>query len=101
MIALQQNETKFSETAQYLKAIAHPARIKILSMLKGSAEGKMTVTAIQEKLGVSQPETSRHLLIMRGKGIVRCSKTGPHVFYFLNTQNTFIAQIVDCLTSVN
>jgi DNA-binding transcriptional ArsR family regulator len=69
-----------------LKAMAHPDRISILSLL-GSKENKLSVTQICNNLNFSQPEASRHLSILRGKGILLFERIGVNMFYSINKGN--------------
>ena len=64
--------------ADFFKALAHPARIKILELLRG---GELSVTELQEKLGIDSSSVSQNLAILRQKRIVSSRKAGTTVFY--------------------
>ncbi|MEY4616841.1 MAG: HTH-type transcriptional repressor SmtB [Pseudomonadota bacterium] len=69
-----------AELAKLLSIISHPDRILIIEELN---QGELDVTAIQERLKISQSTTSRHLAIMKAQNIVAERKEGRRVFYHL------------------
>lgn len=81
-----------------LKALAHPDRIDILLLLARRKDESWCVSDIHKRLGFSQPETSRHLSIMKDKDVVSNEKFGTNVYYSVNFNNPVIASLVDCLT---
>jgi ArsR family transcriptional regulator len=64
--------------AEYLKAMAHPTRIRILELL--DQEGRC-VTNIGEKLDLKQSNISQHLGILRSRGILSLRREGGHSIY--------------------
>jgi len=64
--------------AEYLKALAHPTRIKILELL--DQEGRC-VSNIGEKLDLKQSNISQHLGILRSRGILSLRREGGHSIY--------------------
>jgi ArsR family transcriptional regulator len=66
--------------AEICRTLAHPARIAILHVL---AEGPVEVTRIATELGVSQPNASQHLAVMRQAGLVEPVREGREVRYRL------------------
>ncbi len=64
--------------AEYLKALAHPTRIKIMELLE--KEGRC-VTDIGEKLSLKQSNISQHLGILRSRGILFLRREGGHSVY--------------------
>ena len=64
--------------AQRFRVLAEPMRIKLLDHLR---EGGATVTELQEALGASQQNVSKHLGILHGAGMVNRSKDGNHARY--------------------
>jgi len=65
-------------TAEYLKALAHPTRLRIMELLE--KEGRC-VTNIGEKLGLKQSNISQHLGILRSRGILNLRREGGHSVY--------------------
>ena len=64
--------------AQRFRVLAEPMRIKLLDHLR---EGGATVTELQEALGASQQNVSKHLGILHGAGMVNRTKDGNHTRY--------------------
>ena len=66
--------------AQFFRALAHPARIRILEIL---VRGPRTVQELQEELALDQPIVSQQLAVLRHQGIVSPQKDGLSVQYAL------------------
>lgn len=73
--------------SESLKAMAHPDRISILTLLGQKKEIKFSVTQICDKLKLNQPEVSRHLSILKNKEILLFERAGSHIYYSLNKNN--------------
>lgn len=67
--------------AEVLKTLAHPRRLEILHRL---AEGPVEVGRLAEELGLSQPNVSQHLAVLRSAGVVDAERTGREVRYRLS-----------------
>jgi DNA-binding transcriptional ArsR family regulator len=67
--------------AEVLKTLAHPRRLEILHRL---AEGPVEVGRLAGDLGLSQPNVSQHLAVLRGAGVVDAERTGREVRYRLS-----------------
>ena len=70
----------YEETADLLKALAHPARLAIVVLLN---DGEWPVCAIQRWLGCRQPYVSQQLGILQRAGLVECRKEGLSAYYRL------------------
>ena len=70
------------ELAAFAKALAHPARIRILQHLAG--RGEVPCMNIVEALPLSQPASSRHINELRRAGLLKSRIRGSHVFFRLN-----------------
>ncbi len=69
------------ELARRLKALADPARLRLLSMLL-AAEGCEACTCdLTGPLGLSQPTVSHHLKVLYEAGLVDREKRGTWVWY--------------------
>ena len=66
--------------ADVLKTLASPRRLEIIHRL---AEGPRDVTRLADELGISQPNASQHLAVMRTAGIVEAERNGREVIYRL------------------
>ena len=64
--------------ARLFRALGHEIRIRILEELRN---GECSVGELQELVGVSGPNVSQHLAILRGEGIVASRRDGTSVFY--------------------
>lgn len=62
--------------ARVLKAIADPARLRIVSLLAAHEGGEACVCDLTEPLGLSQPTVSHHLKTLVEAGLVRREKRG-------------------------
>src|SRR5215471_6780642 len=67
--------------AEFFRALAHPARIRLLEVL--SSAGEQSVQALQAKLNLDQPIVSQQLAKLRASGIVVSRKEGTSVQYAL------------------
>jgi len=66
--------------ADVLRTLAHPRRLEILHRL---ADGPIEVGRLAEALGLSQPNVSQHLAILKSAGVVDAERSGREVRYRL------------------
>lgn len=66
-----------------LKALADPARLRLLSMIAAHDGGEACVCDLTEPLGLSQPTVSHHLKILTDAGYLTRSKRGTWAYYRL------------------
>jgi ArsR family transcriptional regulator len=64
--------------AELFKALAHPARIRILEHLR---TGEKTVSELQALLEIESSTVSQQLAILRSRSIVQGRKQGTSVYY--------------------
>lgn len=67
--------------AARLKALADPARLRIVSLLAAADEGEVCVCDLTEPLGLSQPTVSHHLKVLHEAGLVTRQKRSTWVYY--------------------
>jgi ArsR family transcriptional regulator len=67
--------------AGVLKAVADPARLRLLSIIASHPDGEICVCDLTEPLGLSQPTVSHHLKVMAGAGLVEREKRGVWAYY--------------------
>ncbi len=67
--------------AEFFRAMAHPARIRILEVL--AEKGEQSVQALQNRLSVDQPVVSQQLAKLRAHSVVSSRKEGTTVIYAL------------------
>ncbi len=76
-----QTDASIQRTAELLRIIAEPNRLKILCVLK---EGKQCVCNIQKNIRLPQNLTSHHLKVLKNAGLVKSQKQGLKIIYSLN-----------------
>lgn len=69
--------------AELFKALAHPARIRLLELLR---DGEKSVTALQLALGIEGSTVSQQLAILRMKNLVDTRKSGNNIYYRIRDQ---------------
>ncbi len=68
------------KVANVLKAIGHPIRLQIIEALENREHA---VNALVELLEVQQAVISRHLAIMKYKGVLACRRDKTRVSYLI------------------
>lgn len=81
--------------ANVCSGLADPNRILLLYTL---ADNPLNVSELAESVGLSQPTVSRHLKILRERGMVTAQREGQSVYY--NVADARIIQALDLLRSV-
>jgi ArsR family transcriptional regulator len=64
--------------AELFKALAHPARIRILEVL---SDGERSVGDLQPLVGIELSHLSQQLAVLRRTGLVASRKSGSSVIY--------------------
>jgi ArsR family transcriptional regulator len=72
-----------ADLARLLKALADPARLRLVSMVAAHEGGEACVCDLTEPLGLTQPTVSHHLRILVDAGIFRRDKRGVWAYYSL------------------
>ncbi len=67
--------------ARALKALADPARLRIVSMIAAHEDGEACVCDLTDPLGLSQPTVSHHLKVLSAAGFLTRSKRGTWAYY--------------------
>ena len=75
------SEDEAARLAAVLKAVADPARLRLLSLIASHPDGEVCVCDLTAPLGLSQPTVSHHLKVMAGVGLVEREKRGVWVYY--------------------
>jgi ArsR family transcriptional regulator len=71
--------------AEFFRALGHPARIRLLQLLR---EGEMTVGALQAALELDSSSTSQQLALLRKQGLVESRREGANVYYRVKDRRT-------------
>ena len=72
--------------AQRFRVLGEPMRIKLLDRLR---DGDATVGQLQEALGASQQNVSKHLGILHAAGMVSRTKQGNQTRYSISDPSVF------------
>jgi len=78
--------------ADFCAALSDPTRIFILYAL---SEKSLNVTELTNELNIPQPTTSRHLKVLRERGLVDTERQGTVIIYHLTDHR--IVQALDLL----
>ncbi len=81
--------------ASVCKGLADPKRLLIIDTLR---DGPMSVSEICEALDLSQSNVSRHLAILREKGLVASRREGQFVYYSVTSMK--LIEAMDLLRDV-
>lgn len=83
--------------AEFFKTLGHPARIRILELLR---HGELTVGEMLADVGLEQSHLSQQLAVLRRANVVRSRKIGtrvlytvvdPRIFHLLETAKAIIS----------
>jgi DNA-binding transcriptional ArsR family regulator len=81
-ITIQNSSVKCMDREVYVlqsricKAFANPIRLELLDVL---AERERYASELQERLGISNPNLSQHLAVLRAAGVVRTRREGKQL----------------------
>ncbi|MCA9911401.1 MAG: helix-turn-helix transcriptional regulator [Anaerolineae bacterium] len=71
---------QYQPLADKFKALAHPARLQIVDLLRG---GELCVCHIEAALGKRQAYVSQQLMALREAGVVESRRDGLQVYYWI------------------
>ena len=69
------------ELARVLKALADPARLRLLSLIQAQPDSEACVCHLTAPLGLAQPTVSHHLRVLLDAGLVEREQRGSWAFY--------------------
>jgi ArsR family transcriptional regulator len=78
--------------AGIFQVLGHPTRIHIAECLR---DGEMSVSALQQQVGVEPANLSQHLAILRGKGLVDTRREANQIFYSLH--DPLLTEVLDTM----
>jgi ArsR family transcriptional regulator, arsenate/arsenite/antimonite-responsive transcriptional repressor len=73
-----------AEMARLLKALADPARLRLVSLIAAHDGGEACACDLTDPLGLTQPTISHHLKTLTDAGILTREKRGIWAYYTLN-----------------
>lgn len=94
-IGIGKLDNRILKTANVLKTLGHPVRVEILRLISNSKSNKLSVTEIHEHLGITQPETSKHLVLLKNISVLLCDRKAGYSYYRLNNEYPFIHGIIN------
>jgi ArsR family transcriptional regulator len=71
------------QLAATMKALADPARLRLLSIVAASPNSEACVCDLIEPVGLSQPTVSHHLKVLTTAGFLSRSKRGTWAYFAL------------------
>ena len=73
--------------ADTLKALGDPNRLRLLQVLSRQKTRKdIGVCELAKQLGISQPNVSHHLKILKLAGFIQCEKRENYAYYIPNPE---------------
>ena len=70
-----------ADLARVLKALADPARLRLLSVIQAADGGEACQCDLTAPVGLSQPTVSHHLKVLHEAGLVTREKRGGWAYY--------------------
>ncbi|WP_353651597.1 metalloregulator ArsR/SmtB family transcription factor [Nakamurella sp. A5-74] len=70
-----------ADLSRAFKAIADPARLRLLSLIAAHQGGEACVCDLTEPLGLTQPTVSHHLKVLLDAGLLTRDKRGVWAFF--------------------
>jgi ArsR family transcriptional regulator len=70
-----------TDLARLLKAVADPARLQLLSLVRSGADQEACVCDLTDALGLAQPTVSHHLKVLVEAGLLAREKRGTWAWY--------------------
>ena len=64
-----------------LKALADPARLRLLSLVLASPDGEGCICDLTDPLGLSQPTVSHHMKVLVDAGLLQREKRGRWAYF--------------------
>jgi ArsR family transcriptional regulator, arsenate/arsenite/antimonite-responsive transcriptional repressor len=73
-----------AELAPLFKAIADPARLRLLSLIASHPGGETCVCDLTGAFNLTPPTISHHLKVLREAGLIDSERRGTWVYYWVN-----------------
>jgi ArsR family transcriptional regulator len=80
------SQAQAEQVAPLLKALAEPARLRLMSLIASHPGGEACVCDLNGAFDLSQPTISHHLKVLAGAGLVDRDKRGVWVYYRARTE---------------
>ena len=76
--------TEAAVLASALKALADPTRLRLLSLIRISPDGRATTGVLAHAVGLTQPTVTHHLGALYAEGLVTRDRDGRQTWYAVN-----------------
>lgn len=83
-----------SATAEYLRVLAHPVRLRVVDIL---LKGRFTVGEIAEMCDVPSNVASEHLRLLQRCGLLESDRDGRRIFY--RVAEGHLNEMMSCIKS--
>lgn len=74
-------DAQAQDMAQVFKALADPARLRLLSLIAAQPDREACNCELIEPLGLSQPTVSHHLKVLHDAGLLARERRGQWIYY--------------------
>ena len=79
-----------------LRALADPARLRLLSLIRAADDGRATTRVLADQVGLTQPTVTHHLGALFDAGFLDRERAGRQTWYSVNTDGLrAIQQLLD------
>ena len=87
-------------TVEVLRALAHPLRLELVAHV--AARGQLCTCHLEDAVGASQPQISKHLTVLHRAGLLLRRREGRWVYYTvdengLEAAEAFLADLRDSM----
>jgi ArsR family transcriptional regulator len=83
LTAAMLSEEQAAQLAEIFKALADPARLRLLSLIAAAEGGEACACDLVTPIGKSQPTVSHHLAMLVDAGLITREKRGKWAWYRL------------------
>ena len=90
-----EQDENIETAAQCLKVLSHPARLRILCVLRG---GEQTVQNLEYYTGIRQTTLSQHLSLLKSRGLLVSRREATYSFYRISNEN--IIELFDLIKEI-
>lgn len=75
------DEREAQDLAAVFKALADPARVRLLSLIAAAPDGEACICDLTEPVGLTQPTVSHHMRKLTDAGLVEREQRGRWAYY--------------------
>ena len=80
------SDAEAEHTASVMKALGHPARVRLVAAIRAADGGEACVCDLQPVVDLAQPTVSHHLKVLVDAGLLTREKRGQWAWYALDQQ---------------